>query len=485
MIKALIRLLIFCFCLNVSSQNKISDGIIDIELEGITSIITDITLSPDATKLFLCGNAGRAYLLDVASKEQPKLIWKTHNATGNATGGLAKFSSDGKYISIQGYQSTTAVIRSVMWSKYTKAWQQTDKMSVLDASTGKELLNVKNAYAISVANDIAFVSDKSGFKWFKLPSGELIKESNQDDNEYAAISPSGKYIVMSWDADKEAMKSVASVKRRKTELKNAYRAKKLLVVYDALDISKPIAYSDDEIDVITNMSFSQDESEVFIQCQQGGQESNTSFSNHTFHKVKLSTGEVDKSFGIRGNFCKIGQNGKVTSLFVGGNIGFLKQVRVQDPKNTEDFSEFKARYKLLKASTLFCPIILIPNTNLAYVYYEKHLYIWNYLTLKSYFKKSSELSNEELVDKLKDAIDESLENGDLKKEVTKRNLSGSYIMDITVVGPKSTIQTIFCESDELTDIKMQNELKDLLRKLKFDLELPKDKRIKFRHTIQL
>lgn len=458
---------------------------VDMELEGITSVISDITLSPDGTKLFLCGNANRAYLYDVTSKDQPKLVWKTTSSHGNLNGGIAKFSQDGKYIAIQGYQSTTAVVRNVMWSQYTKAWQQVDKMAVLDVQSGKELLVVKNAYAISISNSTAFVSDKEGFKWYNLPSGELVKEVKQDDNEFAAISPSGKYIVMSWDADKEAMKTVASVKRRKSELKNAYRAKKLLVIYNANELSKPIAYSDDEIDVVTNMIFSNDEKDVYIQCQLGGQENNTSFTSYTFHKINLSSGQIDKGFGIRGNFAKLGPNGKITSLFVGGNIGFLKQVRVQNPMNTEDFSEFKARYKLFKNSTLFCPIVLIPNTNLAYVYYEKHLYLWDYLVLKSYFKKSSELSNEELVDKLKDAIDESIENGDLKKEITKRNLSGAYIMDITVVGPKCTVQTIFCESDELTDIKMQNELKDVLRKLKFDIELPKDKRVKFRHTIQL
>jgi WD40 repeat protein len=485
MLRFLLFLFTFYLPLISYGQNKVSEGMEDIELEGITSVVSDITLSPDGNKLFLCGNSNRAYLFDVALKNQPKLIWKTTSSHGNMNGGLAKFSADGKYISIQGYLSTTAVVRNVMWSKYTKSWQQTDKMSVLDANTGNELLMVKNAYSISVSNNLAFVSDKDGFKWYELPSGQLIKEIAQEENEYASISPSGKYIVMSWDADKEAMKSLATINRRKSELKNAYRAKKLLVVYNATDFSKPLAFSDDEIDVVTNMYFSNDERDIYIQCQQGGQENNTSFSNHTFHKIKLATGEIDKEFGIRGNFCKVGENGKVTSLFVGGSIGFLKQVRVMDHRKTEDFSEFKAKYKLFKTSTLFCPIVLIPNTNMAYVYYEKHLYLWDYLALKSYFKKSSELTNEELVDKMKDAIDESLENGDLKKEIVKRSLSGSYIMDITVVGPKGTVQTIFCESDELTDIKMQNELKDLLRKLKFDIELPKDKRVKFRHTIQL
>jgi WD40 repeat protein len=485
MTRAIIIFIIYSLPLINFGQNKVSEGLIDMELEGITSVVSDIVLSPDGNKLFLCGNANRAYLYDVSQKNQPKLLWKSTKANGNMNGGVAKFSSDGKYIAIQGYLSTTAVVRNVMWSQYTKAWQQTDKMSILDVATGNELLTVKNAYSISISNDVAFVSDKTGFKWYKLPSGELVKEVAQEDNEYAAMSPSGKYIVMSWDADKDAMKTVASVKRRKSELKNAYRAKKLLVIYNANDLSSPIAFSDDEIDVVTNMQYSADEKDIYIQCQQGGQENSTSFSNYTFHKIKLMTGQIDKNFGIRGNFCKTGTNGKVTSLFVGGSIGFLKQVRVQDPNSTEDFSEFKARYKLFKTSTLFCPITLVPNTNTAYVYYEKHLYLWDYMVLKSYFKKSSELSNEELVDKMKDAIDESLDIGDLKKEITKRNLTGSYIMDITVVGPKCTVQTIFCESDELTDIKMQNELKDLLRKLKFNLELPNDKRVKFRHTIQL
>ncbi|MBX7264265.1 MAG: hypothetical protein K1X46_09485, partial [Chitinophagaceae bacterium] len=73
----------------------------------------------------------------------------------------------------------------------------------------------------------------------------------------------------------------------------------------------------------------------------------------------------------------------------------------------------------------------------------------------------------------------------ISKEIKKKEISGNYIMDITITGPKGAVATIFCESDEKTNIPMQNALKDIIKKQEFDLNLPKNKRLKFRYTFQL
>ena len=76
-------------------------------------------------------------------------------------------------------------------------------------------------------------------------------------------------------------------------------------------------------------------------------------------------------------------------------------------------------------------------------------------------------------------------NSKLAKDIKKYSITGEYIMDITVVGPKGAVTTVFCESDEKTNIPMQNTLKDLIRKQLFDIGLPKEKKLKFRYTFQL
>ncbi|MCC6635426.1 MAG: hypothetical protein IT251_07980 [Chitinophagaceae bacterium] len=478
-------LLIF---IQLQAQKQTAAGLISLEPDGIVNIITDMTLSPDNKTLFLTGYGGRAYLYDATEKGKIKPIWKNSSLSGLSTGAICSFSQDGKYIMIRGLKSTIAKTRAVLFSNYPKSWQKDDDVCVLDAVTGNTIFSTPNAYAISISNNTAFVSDKDGFKFFSLPDGKLTKTIKVEDNEYAAISPSGKYIVESWDADKQTFKDVPSIVHRRTELKNAYRAKKILVIYETSNLDKPIAYSNDEIDVVTNMQFSPDEKFVYLQMQLAGQENSTVPNPYAFQRVNIATGEIDKSFGIKANYCKVDfENNKVTSLVAGGNIGLLKQVRVQDMNNAEDLSYFETRYKFMKTSTMFSPIALVSKSSLAYVYYEKNLYEWDYKILKKYFKKGATATDEELAIMADSLLDASLEdpNSKISKEIKKKEISGNYIMDITITGPKGAVATIFCESDEKTNIPMQNALKDIIKKQEFDLNLPKNKRLKFRYTFQL
>lgn len=480
--------ILLLFVSRINAQTKIAAGLTDLEPEGITNVITDLTISPDNKFLLLTGVGGRIYLFDISEKGKAKPVWKNTSLNGLASGAISTFSQDGKYIMVRGMKTTVAKVRSVMFSKYPKSWQKDDDVCVLDATTGKLIFTTENAYAISISNNTAFVSDKDGFKFYSLPDGKQTKAVNAEDNEYAAISPSGKYIVESWDADKQTFKDVPSIVHRRSELKNAYRAKKILAIYETSNLEKPIAFSNDEIDVVTNMQFSPDEKFVYLQMQLAGQENSTTPNPFVFQKVNITTGEIDKSFGIKGNYCKMNfDNGKVSSLVAGGNIGFLKQVQIQDVNNTTDFASFETRYKLMKLSTLYSPAAIASNGTIAYVYFEKQLFEWDYSILKKYFKKAAFATDEELAVTADSLLDANLDNPDSKlyKEIKKSNITGNYIMDITITGPKGSVTTVFCESDEKTNIPMQNALKDIIRKFTFSIELPKNKKLKFRYTFQL
>jgi hypothetical protein len=486
--KKLLLIILIAFISKLNAQTKIAAGLTDLEPEGITNVITDLTISPNNQFLLLTGVGGRLYLFDISEKSKAKPVWKNTSLNGLASGAISTFSQNGKYIAIRGMKSTTAKIRSVLFSNYPKSWQKDDDVCVLDAATGKLIFTTANAYAISISNNTAFVSDKDGFKFYSLPDGKLTKSVNAEDNEYAAISPSGKYIVESWDADKQTFKDVPSIVHRRTELKNAYRAKKILAIYETSNLQKPIAFSNDEIDVVTNMQFSPDEKFVYLQMQLAGQENSTTPNPFVFQRVNIATGEIDKNFGVKGNYCKMNfDNGKVSSLVAGGNIGFLKQVQIKDISNTTDFASFETRYKLMKISTLYSPAAIASNGNIAYVYFEKQLFEWDYSILKKYFKKAAFATDEELAVIADSLLDANLENPDSKlfKEIKKNNITGNYIMDITITGPKGAVTTVFCESDDRTNIPMQNTLKDIIRKFTFPIDIPKNKKLKFRYTFQL
>jgi len=75
------------------------------------------------------------------------------------------------------------------------------------------------------------------------------------------------------------------------------------------------------------------------------------------------------------------------------------------------------------------------------------------------------------------------EGGELKEYCVKSNITGSYEMDITVHS-KGKILTVFMVSSSTDDIKYQNMLKAKLMTLTFaNVKLPKNERVKFRHTL--
>ncbi|MBC7652185.1 MAG: PD40 domain-containing protein [Deinococcales bacterium] len=478
---------IFIFNIAVFAQKQYEPGLIDLMPEGIVSIITDMTISPDGKKIALIGAYGKAYEFDITEKGKIKSGWKNVDITGTKMGAMINYTSDGKYLVLRGIKSTAIKVKTVTWSTKSSVWQGTDDMGVLDATTGKELLHILNGYFISVSGNTAFVSDKDGYKWYSLPDGKLTKQIDAADNECAAISPDGKYIVVSWDASKKMMQEVETVASRRSETKNARKAKKLVFIYKADDMTKPIKISSDEVDVVTNIDFDVAGKYAYLQIQMGGEENKTDMNIYAYERIILATGEIDRGFGMKGNFCKRTlDDSKVSNSFSSGTIGLLKDARIQQlGGGDEALASFTTRYKLFSNATYYTPVAMNNSENIAYVYYEKHLFEWHYDIVKKYFKKAMGAGEDEIVEQAKDKLDASITNGDMAKYITKAGITGDYIMDITIVGPKAMVQTVFCESDDKTNIKMQNDLKDLIRRFNFNIELPKERKIKFRYTFQI
>jgi hypothetical protein len=75
--------------------------------------------------------------------------------------------------------------------------------------------------------------------------------------------------------------------------------------------------------------------------------------------------------------------------------------------------------------------------------------------------------------------------GDIGMYCQKNNIKGEFVMDITIEG-KGRILTIFMVSSNVDDIRQQNMLKVKVYESKFEnIKLPKNERVKFRHTITI
>lgn len=77
----------------------------------------------------------------------------------------------------------------------------------------------------------------------------------------------------------------------------------------------------------------------------------------------------------------------------------------------------------------------------------------------------------------------SSEGGELSKFCQENNITGEFVIDITLHG-KGNVLTIFMVSSTTEELKYQNLLKSKLAELQFDnIKIPKKERVKFRQTL--
>jgi hypothetical protein len=75
------------------------------------------------------------------------------------------------------------------------------------------------------------------------------------------------------------------------------------------------------------------------------------------------------------------------------------------------------------------------------------------------------------------------ESGELTEFCTKNGVKGEFVMDLTIQG-KGKLLTIYMVSSSVENVSYQNMLKNKLMELQFaNIKLPKNERVKFRHTL--
>ncbi|CAN5205720.1 hypothetical protein BH09BAC3_BH09BAC3_03500 [soil metagenome] len=99
-------------------------------------------------------------------------------------------------------------------------------------------------------------------------------------------------------------------------------------------------------------------------------------------------------------------------------------------------------------------------------------------------QSTAEVNKEAIItDARKQLVAMSAPEGELYKFVTKNNIKGEFIVDLTLVG-KGKIVTVFMASSTAETIQTQNQLKSKLMEIEFsNIKIEKKERIKFRHTL--
>jgi len=98
-------------------------------------------------------------------------------------------------------------------------------------------------------------------------------------------------------------------------------------------------------------------------------------------------------------------------------------------------------------------------------------------------KKVLIAEKEQIIEEAKKEIAQTLANpeSDFMKMIDEKNVTGVYVFDITIC-EKGQVLSVFVVSSNARDVKMQNQVKDLVKALEFNFKMPKGKSYKFQYT---
>lgn len=82
-----------------------------------------------------------------------------------------------------------------------------------------------------------------------------------------------------------------------------------------------------------------------------------------------------------------------------------------------------------------------------------------------------------------DSVCKNIESG-LMKEITEAGIHGRFVFNLSI-REKGEVATVLVVNSGDNDIKMQNRLKDIIKRYRFGFKMPKGKIYKFEYTFNL
>lgn len=446
--------------------------------------IFGMSLSPDQKELLVSGWGGRLFMLDVQTPGVDKLLWKNLSISGFKYGAKPVFSADGRFI---------LMVETVQWtSLWTLIKVKPRKCIVLESATGNVVFSRDGVLSASFINGTTQIAVTEGDKirFYDFLTGEKLHKIEVDDVEVLAVSNDGKTIAASYDPEKKEFKQLESVGGNRGELKNAKKSKRLIAFYDVATGNR-IATSSDEVDIVIYMEFAPDDKQVIYAVRSKGKEGGTKqLAQFGMGRINSPSGEIDRSFFHYSNDVFLDFSvSHDQSLFAfvddPGAFGFKKRVLIYDYNNMDNRQGMFGYQGKLFNPNLYSPCFALrTDTSLVYLSNGNKVIEWDYKKLPEYLLYTEPTTPDAVSDTAVSTLNRELKSGKLAEFITKSNIHGLFIFDITL-HKKGEVATVFTQSDEKTDIRSQNLLKDYIRQMRFDVKMPKDQRVKFRYTFDI
>lgn len=481
----------------------------EINIPGNVYPLYGISISPNNNMLLAVGTYGRVYAMDVSSVNQnrqtenyeDKLLWKNTNLTGFLYGSRPEFSPDSKYILLQ--ECNSMRVGATNWN-FDKPFSI--DFVILDAATGNVVMRENGVNSAAFyTNDQLLIANTRGVKIIDIKTKQEIAFKEIANCEVAAVAHNGKLLAVSYEPSKKDFKQQETIGDNKKELKNALRYKKLISFYSLPDFEK-LYTVDEEVDVVYKMKFTADDKELlFYSLNRMAEHQNRNETNivaqfsssastrqqYNLQRIHAQNGKLDRTFYYQTEDwnADFKANSAKTLFGYNQNPGFFTWKRklniVDYNKQGNIVAEYLCQGQV--GSNNINPINFAFADNDSIIYLAQGLQIieWNYKRFPNHTKQPEAAYANTLSEAAQTQMHTFMsDNGVLRKQIQKEGITGQYIFDITL-HKKGEVATVFAQSDEKTDVKMQNRLKDMVRALRFSVSIPKDTRVKFRYTFEI
>lgn len=483
-------LLIMCLSLSAKAQPT------PLTLPDVAYPILTLKKSPSSKYLFLTLAEGRFLLYDISQgilTENSVPLWTNFGITGFKAGGIAGFSYDEEYILVAEQKSGDT---------RAKAKVNPFRINVLEVSSGKVVYEADGVNSAQILSDnqslmiarydrVSIVNFKTGAE----KTGFALSRC-----EIACLNHAGNQLAVSFDAARDEFKEKEGAGLNRKELKNAEKNKKLISFYEfpSMKLSGTI---NEEIDVVVRMQFTPDDRHlIFFSHTRQAEHTHSNLLNgldntmdlSQFQRIDMQNFKVDNLNFIYQTSEMLANSDFMASsaLFAysdnKGQLAAKRQVVVVDFNQQQSYLgtyTFKGRARTRNLySTAFAfsddqTVIVANGTRLAY---------WNFREFPQYTEYIEPVDKNEIIDSAIQQLDNDLlsPESSLMKNISKRQISGLYLFNITIQKSGEVI-SVFARSDDKTNISMQNMLKDIILRYKFDVTVPKNERIKFTYTFDL
>jgi hypothetical protein len=441
-------------------------------------------------------NGGRFLNYDISKgrlTENAQPLWKNFTIKGFDLGGDAQFSKDENYILV-----------SEQNALYTRdnAKPKPFRICVLEVSSGKIVFESEEVNSAQILNDnqTILITDDDGVSTYNFKTGVKGEKKEITNCEIAFLNNAENILAVSYDPSRDEFKHEEGAGYNKKELKNAAKNKRLIAFYEYPSMKK-LGVINEEIDVVFNMQYTTDDRYLlFFSRTWQPEHQHVNMLNgmdktldlNQFQRIDMSSLKVDNLNFIYQTSEQMSNSDLDlnSDLFVfSENRGMLAGkrdvivVKFSEQQNFLGTYTFRGRSK---TRNLFSPAFAIVDESNILVANGLKLSYWNFAKLPKYTENIEPVNENAILDKAVDQLDSDLLNPEssLSKTIIKKQISGLYLFNISIQ-KNGEVVSIFTQSDDKTNIQMQNVLKDIILNYRFDVSVPKNERLKFAYTFDL